>query len=193
MKKYYLIFFIFSSYFCSSEKLDKDVFLDFLKSYQNKKTIQANVNKTFFQPLIKRKSKSTGLIYYSQGKWRLDILQPQKLSILFDGKKIQYKINNTVHNISKPHSNIFSLLFDTNKFFNTFKYAQTQKKGRTRIHHFLGKPSSRMKTLEIQIEKDRILSLKIQWNENLGQEYYKFTSIRFNQTLRKKLFKPFSE
>lgn len=195
MKKHTIFLILLScvALFSFSKTLENDKkkhFQNILKSYESKNNISMKVQKRMYQPLIKRQSQSQGQFYYSEGLWKFAISHPNKVSLIFDGKKLYQVSNNTVRNFSLPHPHILSLIFDTSLFFKSFNYLKTRTKGRTNIHDFSPKSLLDLKKLSIQTEKDRILSIQITWNQNLGKEYYKFTSIQFNKKLPKKLFKP---
>ena len=147
-----------------------------------------NIKKTFTQPLLKKQTESSGRFYLSNKLWRLDFTEPKKSSIVYDGEKITYSSNATSHVIPSSKAGILHLLFHSKAFYQTFKYLGKSQKGRTQIYSFQGLTSSSPNKIFIQVEKDRILSLRVQWHPPLGEEYYRFSSIHFNQKLDERLF-----
>ena len=193
-----IFFFFTTALFClhslssqppPSSQLPKEI-EQVLLSYQKQSSIVMDVKKTFSQPILNRKRKSSGKFFSSGGLWRLDMSSPQASHTIFNGKSVLFlrPDNNTKHHLSLSQMTILPVLLDSQKFLSSFKYEGTSSKGRTKIHSFLGKKESSPKQLSIQIEKDRVLSLFVEWPEPLGQEHYRFSSIRFGIKLDKKLF-----
>lgn len=193
--KYIFLVLCFVGGSLSSWAFDKNHFLQVLKNYKQKTTVQMGVNKTVKQPLINRTIRSSGVFYYSRGQWRWDQYQPQKSTTTYDGKNLRHQLygNNTVHKVQFIKPSILALLFNPNRFFKRFKYMKKEKKGRTSVYLFAPLKGDDMESLSLQIEKDRILHVSIQWKEGLGEELYEFSSIQFNKPLAKKWFKVLSE
>ena len=159
-----------------------------LSGYQKRKSVTMEVFKTLKQPVLKREMKSRGKFYFSNQLWRFEVLEPHPSVLFYDGAKAAYFANNVLHHTSQgEHKMILSTLLNRTAFNNAFAYQGSRRKGRTQIYSFTGKPPAPQK-LSIQVEKDRILSLRIQWDPALGEEYYRFRSIQFDQKLSKKLF-----
>ncbi len=158
-----------------------------LSDYQRRKSVTMEVAKTLIQPVLKRETQSRAKFYFSNKLWRFEVLAPHPSVIFYDGVKITYFANNVSHHTQNGQEMILSTLLNQEAFHNTFTYQEVHQKGRTQVYSFSGKPPAPQK-LSIQVEKDRILSLHIQWDEALGEEYYRFSSIRFDQKLSKKLF-----
>ena len=161
-----------------------------LSLYQSKTSVTMSIKKTFTQPLLKKQTESSGRFYLSNNLWRLDLTEPKKSSIVYDGENITYSSNSNTHVIPPSQSGILHLLFHPKAFYKTFKYLGKSRKGRTQIYSFQGLTPSSPEKIFIQVEKDRILSLRVQWRPPLGEEYYRFSSIHFNQKLNKSLFHP---
>ena len=190
--KYLLAIFTLFSFYSYSTNSVKEVsnFHKVLHKYQTKNSVVMDIDKKFSQPFLKKETQSKGKFYFSKGLWRLELFSPQKTSIFYDGKQIIYKSHkdNVSHYIPSSSDNILATLFDKKIFEQTFKYQKTTEKGRTSIYSFKGISSKAPPQISIQTEKDRILSLLIQLEEPLGEEYYRFSSIEFNRSLSKKLF-----
>ena len=149
-----------------------------------------NIKKTFKQPLLKKQTESSGRFYLSNNLWRLDLTEPKKSNIVYNGENITYSSNSNTHIIPPSKAGILHLLFHSKAFYKTFKYLGKSQKGRTQIYSFQGLTPSSPEKIFIQVEKDRILSLRVQWRPPLGEEYYRFSSIHFNQRLNRSLFQP---
>ena len=203
MKKSIFFFFIFLSFFVQSQKkiknFSKEASLEekdskalvhsILDNYQKRKSVVMRVKKKFTQKLLSKQNLSEGKFYFSKGLWRFDVTSPRKSSLFYNGQKIVYSSDNNVshHTALNSQNMILSLLLDRKKFYKIFTYQGLRQKGRTQIYDFSAKPPEPQK-ISIQIEKDRILSLLVSWEEPLGEEYYRFSSIQFDQKLPKKLF-----
>ncbi len=194
MQNLVFIFIVFFSFFTNSQDLKSQKqtqaseIYKVLNHYQKKDSIVMEIDKKFSQPFLKKETQSKGKFYFSKSLWRLELFSTQKTQIIYDGKHIIYKLGNNVsHYTPSSQYNILPSLFNQKVFTQTFKYQERTQKGRTYIYSFSGTPPSPPK-ISIQIEKDRILSLLIQLEEPLGEEYYRFSSIQFNQNLSKKLF-----
>ena len=158
-----------------------------LSNYQRRKSVMMEVRKTLTQPALKREIQSRGKFYFSNKLWRFEVLAPHPSVIFYDGVRITYVANNVSHHTQNGQEMILSTLMDQEAFFKTFTYQGVHQKGRTQVYSFSGNPPAPQK-LSIQVEKDRILSLHIQWDEAVGEEFYRFRSIQFDQKLSKKLF-----
>jgi len=160
-----------------------------LSFYQQKNSVTMDIKKKFIQAILNKESESSGKLYLAQDLWRLDISSPQKSSLIFDGNSLFHVSDSGSHHIPSSQSSVLKLIFDLSSFEKSFKYENRSQKGRTRIYHFRGLEASTPKKISIQIEKDRILSLHIEWEEPLGEEMYWFSSILFNQQLNPNIFK----
>ena len=161
-----------------------------LKHYQNQKTIVMDIDKKFSQPFLNKKTQTKGKLYFSQNLWRLEFFSDYKTQMIYDGKRITYKSDkdNVSHYLPPSQANILPALFNQKIFDQNFKYQNKTQKGRTHIYHFKGIVPTAPPKISIQIEKERILSLLVQFEEPLGEEYYRFSSIHFNKKVLKKLF-----
>lgn len=59
--------------------------LDHIRSGQG---FESPVTKTVSEALLDKKTKSTGQIYFSKGKMRLEFTEPEKLLLVFDGRYV---------------------------------------------------------------------------------------------------------
>ena len=159
-----------------------------LSSYQKKDSVVMDIKKTFTQPLLNKKTQSSGKLYLAQNLWRLNIIYPQENSLVFNGETLFYVSNSVSHHVPSAQSSILELIFNPQSFEETFKYENKSQKGRTWIHHFKGLKPSSPHQISIQIEKNRILSLHIEWGEARGEEMYQFSSILFNSKINKEIF-----
>ena len=148
------------------------------------------VQKTFTQPFIQKKTKSSGRLILSKNLWRYDIKSPKPSVVVFNGKSILFCDLKThiKQKTAASQAPILSIIFNNEDFDKNFKYEQTKTKGRTLVYSFAGKKPSSPQKIAIQIEKDRILSILITWKPPLGEEYYRFSSIEFNKSLDQKIF-----
>ena len=158
-----------------------------LSDYQRRKSVTMDVEKTLTQPVLKRKTQSRGKFYFAGRFWRFEVVSPHPSIIFYDGRKVTYFANNVSHHTQNGQEMILADLLNPEAFYKKFTYQGMQKKGRTQIYSFSGKAPSPQK-LFIQVEKDRILSLRIHWDSALGEEFYRFRSIHFDRKLDKKLF-----
>ena len=180
--------FVFSKTFKEAENIQKIPIHQILSNYQKRDSVTMEVVKILKQPVLKREIRSKGKFYFSNKLWRFDVFEPHPSVLFYDGAKVTYFANNVLHHTPQNGQRmILSALLDQADFNNAFTYQGVQRKGRTQIYAFSGKPPSPQK-LFVQVEKDRILSLRIQWDSSLGEEYYRFRSIHFDQKLSKKLF-----
>ena len=159
-----------------------------LSDYQKRKSVTMEVTKTLTQPVLKRETHSSGRFYFANKLWRFEVTSPHSSVIFYDGKKVTYFANNVSHHTQSGPEMILSTLLNPEAFYRKFTYQGVHQKGRTQIYSFSGTPPAPQK-LSIQVEKDRILSLRIHWDSAMGEEFYRFRSIQFDQKLDKKLFK----
>ncbi|MDE0151847.1 MAG: outer membrane lipoprotein carrier protein LolA [Bdellovibrionales bacterium] len=169
-------------------KSNKDVPIHkILSDYQRRESVTMEVTKTLTQPVLKRETQSQGTFYFANQLWRFEVTSPHPSVIFYDGKRVTYFANNVSHHTPSGQEMILSTLLDPEAFYKKFTYQGVHQKGRTQIYSFRGNPPAPQK-LSIQVERDRILSLRIHWDSDLGEEFYRFRSIRFDQKLDKKLF-----
>ena len=150
-----------------------------------------NVKKTLTQNLIKKKTQTKGRLFLSKNLWRLNIESPQKSHIIFDGKTILLCNPETQikQKLKKRKTPLLSMLFNAQVFKENFKYEKTSIKGRTQVASFAGLGSqTQARRLFIQIEKNRILSVRIVWPPPIGEEHYRFSQIEFNKKRPDKIF-----
>lgn len=158
-----------------------------LSDYQKRKSITMEVTKTLTQPVLNRETQSKGKFYFADKLWRFEVTSPHSSVIFYDGSKVTYFANNVSHHTQNGQEMILASLLNPEVFSEKFTYQSLQIKGRTQIYSFSGKAPAPQK-LSIQVEKDRILSLRIHWDSALGEEFYRFRSIHFDRKLDKKLF-----
>ena len=186
-----ILFVTLTSFFLQAQvPSEAEAIYKVLKYYQSKETILMNIKKKFSQPFLNKESQTNGKLYFSKGLWRLEFFSSHNTQMIYNGKRIIYKSNkdNILHYLPSSQANALPAIFDQKAFNQKFKYQNKTQKGRTHIYHFKGITKEAPPKISIQIEKDRILSLRIQFEEPLGEEYYRFSSISFNKKVSKKLF-----
>lgn len=181
------IFLKFIGFYCLANS-EAALIEKILSNYQKQASVAMKVKKTFNQPLLKKQTQSEGRFYLAQKLWRLDLTSPRPVSFIYDGVKITYISGDVSHHIPRSKVDVLHLLFDFQSFSQAFKYEEKSRKGRTWIYAFKGLKPSVPERIFIQVEIDRILSLRVQRAAPLGEEFYRFSSIHFNRELRKNLF-----
>ena len=188
MKIFSLILWISWAFFSTAS--DTQAVQNILQNYQSKQTITMNFHKTFTHSLLNKQTQSFGKFYLSGNLWRLEVLSPQKSYIISNtqGVLVFSADKSLLRKTKKSSLDILALLFNKKKFNQTFQYKEKKKKGRTWIYIFLSSALSRIDSIALQVEKDRILSLRITRPSSLGEEFYRFSEIRFNDPLSPDLF-----
>jgi outer membrane lipoprotein-sorting protein len=133
-----------------------------LAGYRSAPAIQAKVEKTVAQETMGTENKSQGIFYFSKGKLRLDILQPEKTSLVYDGKNIWFesRLDDEHVTVTKMRANqlrksdsILAALFDKKDVLHNFALVKNQKDGDKKSFSYKAKDKkSDVQFLEIDLD-----------------------------------------
>ncbi len=168
----------------SKEKLSsKDVDV-VLASYRQAKAIQAKVKKTVVQEIIGTQMDSTGEFYFSKGKLRMEISEPERSTLVFDGKFIWFESRldgDHVHVTKmrgsdlKRSDSLLTALFDRKDVLKQFKLKNVKSADGKKTFSFdpSDKKKSEVQALEIVIKDKDILRItyKDQRDNQVGLEF----------------------
>jgi len=127
----------------STKDLDK-----VLAGIRSAKALQANVTKTVEQETLGTSTKSEGQFYFSQGKLRLEMKEPEKTVLVYDGKIVWFESRADEDHIvvSKIKSkdltkgnSLLAALFGKKDMLQTFKLKSSKKDGKSAAYHFVAK------------------------------------------------------
>jgi outer membrane lipoprotein carrier protein len=116
-----------------------------LTAYRSAKALQANVTKTVDQETLGTSTKSEGQFYFSKGKLRLEMNEPEKTLLVYDGKTVWFESRVDEEHIvvtkikSKDLTKGNSLLaglFDKKNVLQSFKLKSSKKDGKGEAFHF---------------------------------------------------------
>ena len=135
-----------------------------LNSYRAAGSIKAKVKKTVVQEALGTETKSEGNFYFSKGKLRMEILEPEHSLLVFDGKVVWFEtpIDETRVHVTKMRANelkkadsLLTALFDRKDILKTFKLKGDKAQeagGRAYTFEPKDKKKSEVKMLEIAIK-----------------------------------------
>lgn len=140
-----------------------------LESLRKAKSIEAQVEKTVEQELLGSKKTSHGIFYFSKGKLRLEITDPDQSVLVYDGKTVwvEDRLDESTVNVSKIKSvqlkktdSLLAALFDGKKnVLKSFKAVKMKNSSEGKVFTF--KPKDKKTTdvtwLEVTV-KDRALA-----------------------------------
>lgn len=126
-----------------------------LMKYRRAEAIKAKVKKTVVQEVMGSESHGRGEFYFSKGKLRLDITEPEKTVLVYDGKYVWLE-SRLDHAISvtkiatgelKRSDSLLAALFEKKDILNTFKLVSKKDVSGAKVYAF--EPKDKKKT-EVQ-------------------------------------------
>lgn len=105
-----------------------------LAKYRKAQAIQAKVKKTVVQETMGTENTSTGDFYFSKGKLRLDFTEPEKTSLVYDGKFVWLESRLDDQNIQvtkmrtnelKKSKSVLTALFEKKDILRNFKLVKS--------------------------------------------------------------------
>lgn len=138
-----------------------------LGNYRTAKSIQAKVKKTITQDALGTEMKSEGVFYFSKGKLRMDIREPERSTLVYDGKNVWFEVpmdDDRVHvtrmriNELKKSDSLLTALFESKDLLNTFKFLKSKSDNGAKTYSFApkDKKKSEVQKLDITIKKREI-------------------------------------
>ena len=153
--------------FAKSAKLSTKEVDTVLASYRQAKAIRAKVKKTVYQETMQTETKSQGDFYFSKGKLRLDIAEPERTTLVYDGKIIWFesRLDDQHVTVTKMRVNelrrsdtILAALFDSKDMLKHFnlKAASKSEKGNLFAFEAKDKKKSDVQSLEFTVKNKDI-------------------------------------
>lgn len=141
-----------------------------LAGYRAAKAIQAKVNKTVEQETLQSIMKSNGDFFFSKGKMRLDIKEPERTTLVYDGKIIwlEQRLDDEHIQVTKMKAvemrrsnSLLAALFDKKDILKTFDLKSAKSAGAKTLYKFEAKDkkNSDVKLLDIAIKDKDISSI----------------------------------
>ena len=139
-----------------------------LSSYRAAGSIQAKVKKTVVQEALGTETKSEGNFYFSKGKLRMEILEPEHSLLVYDGKSVWFEtaidesrmhVTHMRANELKRADSLLTALFDRKDLMKTFLLKTTKVvDGGIRVFAFepKDKKKSEVQMLEIALKDKNI-------------------------------------
>lgn len=119
-----------------------------LSKYRKASAISSKVKKTVVQEFTGINSESTGNFYYSKGKLRLDFTEPEKTTLVYDGKYVwlESRLDDKKVQVTKMRTNelkksksVLTALFDKKDVLRNFKLVKSQNEKGVKIFTFVPK------------------------------------------------------
>jgi outer membrane lipoprotein-sorting protein len=138
-----------------------------LASYRQAKGIEAKVKKSVIQETIGTEMKSQGTFFFSRGKMRMEIVEPERSILVFDGKYIwlESRFDDSHIEVTKMRAgelrksnSILAALFDRKDVLKNFKLLNRKVDGEKKTFSFTAKDKKKndVQSLEIAL-KDKNL------------------------------------
>lgn len=144
--------------FAASKKLDAQKEIDqVMTKYRKASAIKAAVTKTVVQEAMGIESKSEGEFFFSKGKLRLDFSEPEKTTLVYDGKFVwfearldesQIQVTKMKTNELKRTRSLLTALFEKKNILRGFKAISSREAAGTRV--FIFEPKDKKAESEIQ-------------------------------------------
>lgn len=134
-----------------------------LASYRKAPAIKAKVKKTVIQETMGTEVKSEGEFFFSKGKLRLDFTEPEKTTLVYDGKYVWFesRLDDTNVQVTRMKTNdlkrsrsVLTALFEKKDILRGFKLLKTEGDKARKVYTFepkAKKDQDEVKTLEIVI------------------------------------------
>lgn len=134
-----------------------------LTSYRRAGALKAKVNKTVVQETMGTETKSRGAFYFSKGKLRMDIMEPERSALVYDGKNVWFEsrfddqhvqvTKMRVGELRKANS-MLAALFDKKDVLKNFKLIGTKSENGKKIFSFEAKDKKKsdVQFLEIALK-----------------------------------------
>jgi len=138
-----------------------------LNSYRAAKAMQAKVKKTVTQEALGTEVKSEGQFYFSKGKLRMEISEPERSVLVYDGKNVWFEtpLDETRAHVTRMRVNelkrsdsLLTALFERKDILDTFKLLNTKANSGAKTYSFApkNKKKSEVQSLEITIKQKDI-------------------------------------
>lgn len=134
-----------------------------LNKYRQAEAFKAKVKKTTANEVIGNESTGDGKFYFSKGKLRLEMGEPENTTVVYDGKTIwmETRLDEQTVNVTKIKSRelkkndtLLASLFDKKDLLQSFAMTKAREEDGKKIYTF--EPKARIKTevrgLEIALE-----------------------------------------
>jgi outer membrane lipoprotein-sorting protein len=131
-----------------------------LEGYREAPAIQAKLKKTVEQQTMGTEVKSEGDFYFSKGKLRVDIREPEKTTLVYDGKIFwlesradeEHVVVTKVpgDNLRKSDS-ILAALFDKRDVLKSFNLKKTANEGKDAVYSFEAKDKNKSDVISLEI------------------------------------------
>jgi outer membrane lipoprotein-sorting protein len=144
-----------------------------LASYRKAKALHAKVNKTVEQETMGTTMKSQGEFFFSKGKLRLEMREPERTVLVYDGKIVWFEsrtdddhiIVSRIKSADLRRSNsLLAALFDKKDVLNSFILKSGKKVDGVAKYHFEAKDkkNSDVQVLDLAIKDKDIQSISYQ-------------------------------
>lgn len=168
-----------------------------LAKYREAAAIEAKVKKTVVNEVMGMDNKSSGEFYFSKGKLRMDITEPEKTVLVYDGKFVwmEQEIEDGKKLVTKLRTNelkrsksVLTALFEKKDVLRNFKHLKSSKDGESQTHLFEPKSSKdeqEVRELEVTLKKKEIE--RISYKDQLENKVtFDFSEVRRGEVPAKK-------
>lgn len=188
MKLLLLIFTIFSVSVGATEKELKSVLMRYQKA-----SVQADIEKNVKMTVLEKTEKSDGKLYFSKGKFRLEMKDPASTLIVQDGNTLwvasklvdfdgSWQVAKTKSRSLKKSQAIMGLLFDEKGVWKDFEIAEEKSADDEKVWTLKPKKTANTEISKLQIRlnpKTKSVSEISYWDNLENETSYKFKTQKF--------------
>ena len=155
----FILAFVFLSLSAHAKDSAKEI-ESVMAKYRKAPAVKAKVKKTVVQETMGMETKSEGTFYFSKGKLRLEFSEPEKTTLVYDGKFVwlETQLDEKTVQVTKMHSNelkrsksVLTALFEKKNILRAFK-----------LLHAKGDKTAKTYTFEPKKDKDKNEVLKLE-------------------------------
>jgi outer membrane lipoprotein-sorting protein len=177
--------------FCLGAQAEKDPLAEVrqvLAKYRQASAFQAEVSKTVENSVIGSKASATGKFYFSKGKVRLVMGEPENTTVVYDGSNIwmETRLDETTVEVTKIQSkevrkndSLIALLFDRKDILSAFDFKAKNSQESTQAYRFVPKKTARTELTSLVLELDAGELSRVSYSDDRENTInFKFKSIQ---------------
>jgi len=171
------------------------------QKYSSSKTVNMEVEKSTYAAILQQRKNNKGHLFLSQGKLRLEFLEPDHSLIVLDGRdlwianfppenqKLPIQVAKTSANGKQKNQILVGTFLGRGKLTSQFNLKSTEFRNDQYYFKLEPKtPTPDLKSLLLVANRAHIITELTYWDELENETKFKFSNSAFNKTLAPKLF-----
>lgn len=175
-----------------------------LARYQRAQAVQAQIEKTVEMPTLNEKKTAPGQLYFSKGRFRLEMKDEEKTTIVLDGKTLwvatlapedlggKWQVMKSTAPSLKKASSLLAMLFGDNRILDQMDVVSVKESDGLQVYKLIPKKSAglEIKDLEISFKGKPSVLEAVKYGDELGnQTLYVFKSSDLKSPVNQNKFK----